>query len=88
MDNRAEGMFCFFIFILIPLIIVSATLSSDLITARVVGVADADSITVLAPGNRQDYDDAENYARAERLGLWADKNPTPPWEWRRERRRN
>lgn len=37
--------------------------------------------------NRQDYDDAESYARAERLGLWVDKEPTPPWEWRLERRK-
>jgi endonuclease YncB( thermonuclease family) len=22
-------------------------------------------------------------ARAARRGLWADKKPTPPWEWRR-----
>jgi endonuclease YncB( thermonuclease family) len=36
--------------------------------------------------NRQDYADAQYYARAERLGLWVDKEPTPPWEWRRERR--
>ena len=143
--------------------VVSTALSNDLITARVVGVADGDSITVLAPGNRQvkiclhgidcperrqafgnrakqftssqcygktityrrvdidrygrtvatvylddgrelnleilkagfawhykryskrqDYANAENHARAERLGLWADKNPTAPWQWRRE----
>ncbi len=25
-------------------------------------------------------------ARAERRGLWADKNPVPPWEWRRGKR--
>jgi len=24
-------------------------------------------------------------ARAERRGLWMDKNPTPPWEWRKRR---
>lgn len=26
---------------------------------------------------------AEQEARAEQLGLWVDKNPTPPWEYRR-----
>ena len=151
--------------ILIPLILVSTALCGDLITARVVGVADGDSITVLAPGNRQvkirlhgidcpesgqafgrkakqftssqcfgttiryrqvdidrygrtvatvyledgtelnlailkagfawhyrrysdrqDYADAEEGARRAGIGLWADKDPTPPWEWRRERR--
>ena len=29
------------------------------------------------------YIDAEREARAKRLGLWNDINPTPPWEWRR-----
>jgi endonuclease YncB( thermonuclease family) len=151
--------------LLITWVFVSVALSDDLITAKVVGVADGDSITALANGNRQvkirlhgidcpegkqafgkrakqftssqcfsktiryrevdtdrygrtvatvylddgrelnleilkaglawhykryskrqDYADAENQARTERLGLWADKNPTAPWQWRRERR--
>ncbi len=29
----------------------------------------------------------EGEARVARRGLWADPNPTPPWEWRRMRRR-
>lgn len=32
---------------------------------------------------RADYEAAEFMAKAGRLGLWADENPTPPWEWRR-----
>lgn len=32
------------------------------------------------------YADLEAEARAAKLGLWKDKNPIPPWEWRRERR--
>jgi micrococcal nuclease len=28
----------------------------------------------------------EATARKNRLGLWADVNPTPPWDWRREKR--
>jgi endonuclease YncB( thermonuclease family) len=36
-----------------------------------------------SPEDRQLYAQAEDKARAERLGLWQDKNPTPPWEWRR-----
>ncbi len=27
----------------------------------------------------------EQRARADQIGLWADKNPTPPWEFRRAR---
>jgi endonuclease YncB( thermonuclease family) len=30
--------------------------------------------------------DAEREARKAGRGLWADKEPTPPWEWRRERK--
>lgn len=30
--------------------------------------------------------DAEAKARAGRVGLWADENPQPPWEFRKERR--
>lgn len=28
----------------------------------------------------------EEAAKQKRLGLWADENPTPPWEWRRSRK--
>ena len=34
----------------------------------------------------QRYERAEQAARARRLGLWRGKDPTPPWDWRRERR--
>lgn len=30
----------------------------------------------------------EVQARAEQRGLWADRNPVPPWEWRKKARRN
>jgi len=29
------------------------------------------------------YKSNENSARADRLGLWQDQNPIPPWQWRR-----
>ena len=32
---------------------------------------------------RPEFAAAEREARAARRGLWADANPTPPWDWRR-----
>jgi micrococcal nuclease len=32
------------------------------------------------------YADLELGARVQRLGLWQEKNPIPPWEWRRGQR--
>lgn len=32
-----------------------------------------------APKDREDYEGAEFNANVWRLGLWADKNPVPPW---------
>ncbi len=37
--------------------------------------------------NRKLYAQAEDEARANTKGLWQDKNPMPPWEWRRQRLR-
>ena len=38
------------------------------------------------PSQRKDYAVAEAASREAQLGLWADGNPVPPWEWRyRER---
>ncbi len=39
----------------------------------------------LSRENRKLYAQAEDQARSGRLGLWQDKNPMPPWEWRRQR---
>jgi endonuclease YncB( thermonuclease family) len=36
-----------------------------------------------SPQDRENYEAAEFNAKVRRLGLWADKNPVPPWEWRR-----
>jgi len=33
------------------------------------------------------YNAAEQRARQQHAGLWADKEPTPPWAWRREQKR-
>ena len=35
------------------------------------------------PEDRIRYDAAETGARQQRMGLWQDKDPTPPWDWRR-----
>ena len=36
---------------------------------------------------RQDYADAEEKARQAGIGLWAEKDPMPPWDWRRQKRK-
>jgi endonuclease YncB( thermonuclease family) len=33
------------------------------------------------------YNEAENYARDKNIGLWSEKNPLPPWEWRKLNRK-
>ena len=35
--------------------------------------------------DREAYSAAEASAKAVAAGLWRDRNPTPPWEWRRNR---
>lgn len=35
-----------------------------------------------SPADRRLYDQAEWQARAQRVGLWRDVNPIPPWEFR------
>lgn len=37
------------------------------------------------PADRRAYETAERDARARRIGLWSDQDPTPPWEWRAEK---
>lgn len=32
--------------------------------------------------DREDYEVAEFEAKSRRIGLWAEKNPVPPWGWR------
>lgn len=33
----------------------------------------------------QIYLDAQKVAKRERLGLWSDENPIPPWDWRKRK---
>ena len=38
------------------------------------------------PQERIVYERAEVHASEQRIGLWREKQPTPPWEWRRNAR--
>ena len=38
-----------------------------------------------SPADRVLYEAAEAKARSERIGLWRDPEPVPPWEWRHRR---
>ncbi|EXI92093.1 MAG: hypothetical protein AW12_00836 [Candidatus Accumulibacter sp. BA-94] len=40
------------------------------------------------PGDQVRYAAAEDAARSRRVGLWADANPVPPWEWRAAKRQS
>lgn len=36
-----------------------------------------------SPVDRNLYEAAEAKAREQRMGVWVDPEPVPPWEWRR-----
>ncbi|HEY9209979.1 MAG TPA: thermonuclease family protein [Methylotenera sp.] len=38
----------------------------------------------LSRQDRISYADAQDYAKQGRLGLWADSNPIPPWDFRKQ----
>lgn len=40
------------------------------------------------PEDRTTYASAEDVARKEKRGLWLDKDPTPPWDWRKKTKRS
>ena len=40
-----------------------------------------------SPEDRLSYNSAEELDRANRIGLWADQDPVPPWDWRHTRRK-
>lgn len=37
------------------------------------------------PDDRISYGEAERTARVARVGLWQDREPFPPWEWRKKK---
>jgi len=38
------------------------------------------------PEDRASYEQAEMMAKLRRLGLWSERNPTPPWDWKKRLR--
>jgi endonuclease YncB( thermonuclease family) len=38
------------------------------------------------PGDANRYEQSELEARTRRIGLWTESQPTPPWDWRKERK--
>jgi endonuclease YncB( thermonuclease family) len=42
----------------------------------------------LSTQDRQDYLDAEEVASKNNVGLWADGNPHPPWDFRKQNKNN
>jgi endonuclease YncB( thermonuclease family) len=38
------------------------------------------------PGDAHRYEQSELEARTRRIGLWTESQPTPPWDWRKERK--
>lgn len=38
------------------------------------------------PGDAHRYEQSELEARARKIGLWADPQPTPPWDWRKAKK--
>ena len=34
----------------------------------------------------EELENAERYAKENKIGLWADKNPIAPWDWRKGKR--
>jgi len=41
-----------------------------------------------SPADQRLYADAEEQAKARRVGLWRDSEPMAPWDWRKARREN
>ena len=37
------------------------------------------------PADAARYEQSEQEARSRRIGLWSDPQPTPPWDWRKEK---
>jgi len=55
-------------------------------TCLVVGVTDGDRLTVRCDSSGGGLFELQDAAREQRLGLWQDADPTPPWDWRQKQR--
>jgi endonuclease YncB( thermonuclease family) len=55
---------------------------SDLLLSRLIDEAYRQYAKEQSEADRHRYEFAETEAKAKKAGLWSEKDPVPPWEWR------
>jgi micrococcal nuclease len=66
--------------------LIGTVVTSDGINVNEALVKEGFAWHYLQYSDKEELTGYEATARKNRLGLWADVNPTPPWDWRREKR--
>jgi len=66
--------------------LIGTVVTSDGINVNEALVKEGFAWHYLQYSDKEELTGYEATARRNRLGLWADVNPTPPWDWRRKKR--
>jgi micrococcal nuclease len=66
--------------------LIGTVVTSDGINVNEALVKEGFAWHYLQYSDKEELTGYEATARRNRLGLWADVNPTPPWDWRRQKR--